>query len=653
MAYRKVTTAEKVGRVPLAMADAIENVRNNLKKVKVSDNVHLKNIKNWNFGDYLKWTAESSGQLLKLSGVATLWLTERLTRATNKIFIDNSLVRELEEIAEDSARKAEEHIDDETGKKIGETRLSRFVKKYPWVMGYLTYWSMLVASFGGAVAIGEAVLVDDKDAQKKEIVKEKRSGLVIEDADGAEIDASKSIELNPQASNFIEQCIALENITCIPIIYAETYRAEPVVQKFENVWTHGFGMTWSRNKNGRMTIRDYADTKANRSKGLTPHKPSKSLGMDQDIADSQQFLIDHVYPSIKQHMKRPITENEFYGICVAGYQLPGHIDEICKNLNNAKTPQQIADAFITPNYEKYGGTPKRRWVCGLLAAGYITMQDILDAEIDNFYGANLNTVVRNGHFVINQQTIDYVMGLSGPGNKKTRAVVNTIADGRMALSQLGNYSVPKMVVDVETEADKHISESMSLLVQADEEYRAGRLEKAVQIYEQAIQKDLDNMEAYSSLALAYKRLGDKKNSINYYEKCIAVVKKGNARMNANKSLLLDRGVKASSYYNAGQAREEMAKIYQENGDKVQAISNYDMAIKNYNTALENAEMAGLSVARQQAYKAAIERANQQVKLLGGGRDKRQALNKGLRDVRQKNARADLLLYGTTYNGNMA
>ena len=45
MAYRKVTTAEKVGRVPLAMADAIENVRNNLKKVKVSDNVHLKNIK--------------------------------------------------------------------------------------------------------------------------------------------------------------------------------------------------------------------------------------------------------------------------------------------------------------------------------------------------------------------------------------------------------------------------------------------------------------------------------------------------------------------------------------------------------------------------------------------------------------------------------
>ncbi len=653
MVYRKVTTAEKVGRVPQAMADVIENVRNNLKNVKVPDNVHLKNIKNWNFSDYLQWTAESSGQVLKLSGVALLWMSEYLTRATNKIFIDNSLVRELEVIAEDSAKSAENNVDKKTGKKIGETKMSRFVKKHPWVVGYLTYWTMLVASFGGAVAIGDAVLSDDNEAPKKEIVKEKRSGLVIEDADGAEIDASKSIELNPQASNFINQCIALENITCIPIIYTETYRAEPVVQQSENVWTHGFGMTWSPDKKGNMTIRDYADTNANRRNGLTPHKPKKSANMDVDIEQTQSFLRGHVYPKIQKYMKRPITESEFYAICVAGYQLEGHIDDICKNLNNAKKPQEIADAFITPNYAKYGGTPKRRWVCGLLAAGYVTMQDILNADVDNFYRADLNTVVRNGHFVTNQQTIDYVLGLAGPGEKKTSSVVRQTADGRLALQQMDGFTMQKTVATVESETDKQISESMSLLLQADEKYRAGELEKAVQIYEQAIEKDLDNMEAYSSLALAYKRLGDKKNSINYYEKCIAVVKKGNARMNANKSLLLDRGVKASSYYNAGQAREEIAKIYRDKGDKAQAIMNYNMAIKNYQTAQENAEMADLSSARRKSYQDAVNRVMQQLEILNKKNDKRQALNKGVREIYQKNAKSDIFLYGKEFNGNMA
>lgn len=653
MVNKKVTTAEKVGRMPQAAADAIERMRKNLKKLNVPDNVHLKNIKNWNLGDFFRWTAESSGSALKLSGVAALWLTEHLTRVTNRVFIDNSLVRELEEIVEDSARKAEEHIDEETGKKIGETGMSRFAKNHPWVMGYLIYWSMLVASFGGAAAVGKAVIADDKDLVKKEQVKQTRPGLIITDAEGRSLDVSKQIELDPGATNFINQCIALENITCIPIIYAETYRAEPVVQYAENVWTHGFGMTWSRDKNGHMKIRDYADTKANRSKGFTPHKPQKSSGMDQDIADSQQFLIDHIYPKIQRFMKRPITENEFYGLCVAGYQLPGHIDEICENLNSAKTPQQIADAFITPNYENYGGTPKRRWVCGMLAAGYITMQDILKADVDNFYRANLNTLVRNGHFVTNQQTIDYVLGLAGPGNKKTYTVVNAIADGRLALGQLGDFSMPKTIATVESAEDKQISESMYLLNQAMAEYRAGRLEKAAQMYEQAIEKDADNMEAYSSLALVYKKLGDKNKSIDYYEKCVATVREGNARMNANKSLLLDRGVKAASYYNAGAAREEIAKIYQAKGNNAQAIVNYDLAIKNYKTALENAEMAELSAGRQQSYRQAIEGARQKLKALGGAGDKRQSLNKGIRDIRKKNARSDLLLYGTQYDGNMA
>ena len=123
-------------------------------------------------------------------------------------------------------------------------------------------------------------------------------------------------------------------------------------------------------------------------------------------------------------------------------------------------------------------------------------------------------------------------------------------------------------------------------------------------------------------------------------------------MNANKTLLLDRDVKAASYYNAGAAREEMAKIYKNKGNQTEAKRNYELAIRNYKTALENVEMGGLGAKRKQSYQDAINRATRELNAMGG-RSKRQALNNGTKKMRQQNARADLLLYGETYKGNMA
>lgn len=644
MADKMNSGVKSFGRGVVVAADKMKKIRKNLKKLDLPNTVHLKSLNNWNKDDAVTWMNEVAGQTLKLSGVTVLWMAENLTRVINKTLVDNVVLRKIEQLVEDLAKKSENIKDKKTGKKRGETDVTRFVKNNPWIMAYFTYWTVLSAGVVGGAAMFDMNSADDtagietKQQQKIELVKD---------------EVNKTKMLDPASTDFLNQCIALENITCIPIIYTETYRAEPVVQRYENVWTHGFGMTWSRDKNGHMKIRDYADTKANRSKGLVPHKPKKSSGMDQDIADSQQFLIDHIYPKIQRFMKRPITENEFYGLCVAGYQLPGHIDEICRNLNNAKTPQQIADAFITPNYEKYGGTPKRRWVCGLLAAGYITMQDILNADVDNFYRANLNTVVRKGHFVTNEKTIKYVLDLPGPGKKSTRSVVGSLQDGRLALGQLTGDVESKVVTQQATEEDNLISESMSLVIKAGDEYRAGNLEKAAALYEQAIKMDADNMEAYSSLALMYKKLGDKNRSIDYYEKCTRIVKEGNARMNANKYLLLDRVVKATSYYNAGAAREEMAKIYSKQGNKDKAVEAYKIALRNYQTALENAEMGEMSNVRKQVYKDAVQRIKEH---LNGNRVKNSTLrtmNSGVQQMRQKNARADLLLYGTTHGGNMA
>jgi tetratricopeptide (TPR) repeat protein len=108
----------------------------------------------------------------------------------------------------------------------------------------------------------------------------------------------------------------------------------------------------------------------------------------------------------------------------------------------------------------------------------------------------------------------------------------------------------------------------------------------------------DNIEAYSSLSVSYKKQGDKyMNAKNWdsakdcYEKCCKAVKDGAARVNANRgSLQEDLTIKSSLYYNAGQARDALGDIYKSKNDYGTAIRNYDLAAKNYQTAIDNATM---------------------------------------------------------------
>ncbi len=531
--------------------------------------------------------------VLRATGVGIAGLSQFLLWAGKYVTLDNHLLRKLEEIL--------------AGMKVGKNKagndkkLSAFMKKNPNFSAHLIYYLVAVMSFGG-VKYGPQV--PEKAAEWKQQAKEWVVGADGTSDDAMTLDMQKTMD--PKSDDFINQCIALENITCIPLIYTETYRAVPKVQAKENVWTHGFGMTWSRDKNGKMTVRDYADTKANRKAGNTPHKPQVKRTKDADLEETQQFLRDHIYGKIKRYMKRPITQNEFFGLCVAGYQLEGHVDDICANLNNAKTPQQVADAFITPTMYKYGGTPKRRWVCGMLAAGYITMQDILNADVDAFYKPDLNTFIRRGHFVCDANTIKYVLGLKKNGN--TRDVVKNLADGKLAMQQLGGQlevAPTRVVVAAETEDSKRISESMAELVNAQQAYNSGDYSKAAKLYEKAITQDPDNMQAYSDLALVYKKIGDKSKRIDDYERAVSVVVNCNRRMNANGTLLMDHDIKASSYYNAALARTEIGDIYAARGNKEKAQENYVKALKNFKNALDNCELGDGDPEKIKIYQRAI------------------------------------------------
>ena len=198
-------------------------------------------------------------------------------------------------------------------------------------------------------------------------------------------------------------------------------------------------------------------------------------------------------------------------------------------------------------------------------------------------------------------------------------------------------------------ADKNIDVSVKLLTKADEKYRNKDYKGAIQLYNDAIRQDKDNMEAYSSLALAYRRLADQEGSIEYYKKCVQVVRDGNVRMNANKSLLLDREIKAASYYNAGVAHEKMAKLYEKQGKQKEADKHYKDARNNYKTALENAEMIEIDASRKQVYMNAINVVDKKIKSFVTGNKKRKlALNDGIDQVK---LRKQTLLYGKEYSGN--
>lgn len=416
--------------------------------------------------------------------------------------------------------------------------------------------------------------------------------------------------LNPMADDFIAQCVAMENIICVPIIYMETYRAVPRIQSGENVWTHGYGMTFSRDASGRMTIRDYADTDANKKNGYTPHSPVRRRSKDADLDESQQFLKDHIYPKIQKNMTRELSESELIAICAAGYQTEGHIAKICQQLSAAKTKQEIADAFITPTMFRYGGTAKRRWVCGMLAAGFITLADILDADVDNFYLADKNTFIRDGHFVCDENTIAYVLGL--PRWKSMRSELALTADGRDAVLQINkrhiigrinkNMDGKKQIGPVKSD---NTSVSMGLMLQARNEFNNGNFTAAAELFERAIANDADNMDAYNNLAITYKKLGDKHNSISYYEKSWMTVKKCNARMNANRALLFDYDVKATTYYNAGLARAAAAEICATRGGGTDARDHRRIAIKNFENAIYNRERGDADAEKIEMYHIAI------------------------------------------------
>lgn len=144
-------------------------------------------------------------------------------------------------------------------------------------------------------------------------------------------------------------------------------------------------------------------------------------------------------------------------------------------------------------------------------------------------------------------------------------------------------------------------------------YRVGDFNGAAEKYQNMIAQYPDNALLRNDLAATYNKLGR-------YNDAIAQAREVVQRIG-------DKSQYGAAQYNAGFAYEQL-------GNLQKALANYKLALANGNRRVQKD----------------ITRVSEKLKQ---GGNKKVAFNSGIKQVHQKNAKKDLLLYGQEYKGNMA
>ncbi len=585
-------------------------------------------------------------QGVKGVGIGLSGIAQFLFWALKYGLLDNHLTRKLEK--EFGKIKTTKKTSDGKSK---NSKFKAFIKKNPNLAGHISYY---LATCIMTLATIAGVDLSKEDSVIKETVKEWTTDFKSwasdlfegdkENDDGVyEISGDskikdinntvphlRAVSTNQSQSQFVKQAVQeYWDEIAVALTELETYRAAPKLHSGETRYTNGLGLTWYYwyDNNGKLHQR--ANKKSN----------TLTLNKNQVYEQVRMHLMYETLPALYEAIKPydNITPQMQIALLMVGYQRPADMKSIAKKLAVATTVQQVADAFadVSNVPSKWrDGTRVRRYTCALYAIGAISAEQMLDWTRDSFSMINVNTVYKNGHFVITQQNVEYLLGRSRKGTNTVREFLSNFDTGRDIVAEIKKSD--KQFKFDEKQSESSSEKSMALVNKADKKFKKGKYEDAEKLYVEALSLNPDNMEAYSSLALTYKMLGDKNNSEEYYTKCIKTVVKCNDHMNANKSMLLDRRVKAMTYYNAGLARYEMGIMAQESGNIAKAKEQYQLAQKNFKTAKDNAEMIGLDSEVVDLYKKAIQDAEKSIDSL-----KKLAFKASAAKVKKKSSINDL------------
>ncbi|MBO7508955.1 MAG: tetratricopeptide repeat protein [Alphaproteobacteria bacterium] len=349
----------------------------------------------------------------------------------------------------------------------------------------------------------------------------------------------------------------------------ETNRQTPKKQPRESRYTYWNGLTWVYTVDKKGNIHQHPCT------GQYKDMAAK-MTREQREEQFRLHLQFETFQRLKTNVegKTHINHNMMVALCMAGYQLPGHMADIASRLDKATNTQEIMDAFKykLPTGESWRvGTLKRRWWCGAYAAGLITAEDLLSLPKDAFSRITLDQVATGikkdkhgrtviGHFKYDSATVQRALETARGG---TQPIVQDIMNG----SQAGRDVIA--FVQNGTKIPDHAAfaqEKWRMEYDAAiAEFKAGHYEAAAQKFEAMVKEYPNDGLLLNDLATTYIKIGEYEKALECTSKIFTQIK--------------DKSQYAAAYYNAGVAREKL-------GQYQSALANYQNAKKHGNKSKE-------------------------------------------------------------------
>lgn len=670
----QITKAEKIGRWPRWFANFLKSGRIKLGDWDVSDTAHYDELlKKIETDDGLKrqvdwkklatWLSENGQTGVKISGVATLWTLEMLTRLLNALVLDNSALRAME--SKFKSQKVKSYKNSNALTKTA-TGVQKFSKNNPAFLSYVLYYAMLIGVTVGGTALVDVFTEDDnskKKIEEKSAEETPRDVLAVETGTyGAYLE-----KMRPIIPLVVADLIAKEGVRLngagLHVPYLDS-TGKPTI---------GFGSTRLKD-NTIVTMNTPPITTEQAYELARYHLETETFflmycydvgvkGVDIDNTETAFGFASIMYNAATKLIEDPNDTNhkERFTLLRRLYQeygvaLPNELVVQAFKDYPITNSRSFGEAWINGESQKVlgdklGGFVRegkglwwRRWLEAGVLTGKITPDMLLQCPANGMYeffmykGGKTSAFFtgdangrHNNRRVVNKTYDDFREWLKAPVNSKGQSLRSwkkvqdyLPADAlEMCLSgqcKLGG-NVPFEILPSLFEERENEVEVQTYVIGYDELYddalasfKDRDFASAAKKYENMIASYPDNALLRNDLAATYIELGE-------YDKAIEQVRDIIHRIS-------DKTQYAAAYYNAGRA-------YEYKGELQKALANYKLAVANGNKRVQKD----------------VTRLSEQIS--AGVSRKRVALHSGIKRMHQRNAKKDLLLYGKKYDNNIA
>ena len=566
---------------------------------------------------------------------AALWLAEHTVRGLNKLLVDNKVLQKLDDVSVKIAEKTKKPA-------------ANLMKKHSGLVSYLTYYAAASVLIAGAAKISNADNVSDKEQDKQETVLTPQE----------EHKKFKDFVLNPNATDeeWKKQIDLIQPYVIAHILSTEGFVDSLYYDKGDTTGTPTIAAGFILNDD---IHRDFAEKTLGRKleKGsIVSKEDAKKL--------TDAWLRRKVYPNMKREFNVEMPVRMFISLVVAAYNAGESIYKegnsgrpVATAVNAGESIESIVNkyvrAFGKTRGTEWGGLANKYAVCALYMMDRISEEVILNSvsdapsSIGRYVAAAQNkdaqfdtTRMKTGRLLVYdgyaktakpvgvlKYDVDSMLLKVRAGvtrGTKQEPVRNFFCEKDVDMMEQGllfHNDTGVFMENLERYFVVQQSESEKLKQEGERLFFARDFAGAENKYKQALKKDKNNFIVYVNLSALYHIKGD-------YQKGLETIR---SIINSGRMKQVPNDKKAYMYYISALCREGLGDNAKTNKEK----------LKHYNLAKENlklSEQFGGKIHEQA--KAGLDEKikNISVKQVN-------AFHNSIKQIRQKNAKHDLLLYG--------